>query len=93
MVQQSCLKKSGAPTNLHCSGPAKNSLQIVAGFSACQMVLGKNLNLPYSTMEDLSPLSMKSTLCIIQESINAIYRAGATFIASKNNAEIHRPLL
>ena len=45
------------------------------------MVLGKNLSILYSTMEDLSALSMKSTLGIIQESLNAIYSAGATLPA------------
>ena len=72
---------------------AKNSLQIVAGFSPFQLVLGFNPKLPATLSDELPARSIKPSSQIGQENLNAIHSACAAFIASENSERILRALL
>ena len=71
----------------------KDILQNIAGVSPFQLIFGYNSDLPTTTPENLSALSMKTSSKTSQENLDAIHKSRSVFIASENDVRIKRIFL
>ena len=71
---------------------AKNMLSNVHGYSAYQLVFGKNPNLPSALTDKLPALSGTTTSKMVGEHISALYRARKAFTETECSERLRRAL-
>ena len=71
---------------------AKNMLSNVHGYSAYQLVFGKNPNLPSALTDKLPALSGTTTSKMFGEHISALYRARKAFTETECSERLRRAL-
>ena len=79
-------------TTLNWALMAKNCLSNTHGYSAYQLVFGRNPNLPSVLVDKIPALEGKTTSQVVAHHINALYAARQAFTVSESSERIRRAL-